>query len=81
MRRKCNIRLEGDASVNIGRVTLTSPKRMILDFMEEKNTFTISFNQKRQKMQNIFCDTSVDEKSQDVAWISDIQHLRYMYNS
>lgn len=49
MQRKCNIRLEGDASVKIGRITLTSPRRMILDFIEEKNTCTISFNQKRQK--------------------------------
>lgn len=80
MQRKCIIRLEGDASVKIGRITLTSPKRMILDFIKE-NTFTMSFNQQRQKMQNIFCDTSVDEKSQEVAWISDIQHLRNMYNS
>ena len=80
MQRKYIIRLEGDASVKIGRITLTSPKRMILDFIKE-NTFTMSFNQQRQKMQNIFCDTSVDEKSQEVAWISDIQHLRNMYNS
>lgn len=54
MQRKCNIRLEGDASVKIGRITLTSPRRMILDFIEEKNTCTISFNQKRQKK----CKTS-----------------------
>lgn len=80
MQRKYIIRLEGDASVKIGRITLTSPKRMILDFIKE-NTFTMSFNQQRQKMQNIFRDTSVDEKSQEVAWISDIQHLRNMYNS
>lgn len=73
--------MEGDASEKIGRITLTSPKRMILDFTEEKNTFTISFNQQRQKMQNIFCDTLVDEKSQEVAWISDIQHPRNMYSS
>lgn len=69
--------------MKIGRITLTSPK-MILDFIEE-NTFTISFNQQRQKkrkkkMKNIFCNTLVDEKSQQVAWISDIQHLRIMYN-
>lgn len=80
MQRKCIIRLEGDASVKIVRITLTYPKRMILDFIKE-NTFTMSFNQQRQKMQNIFCDTSVDEKSREVAWISDIQHLRDMYNS
>jgi len=48
MQRKCNIRLEGDVSVKIGCITLTSPKR-ILDFIEEKNNFTICFNQKRQK--------------------------------
>lgn len=69
--------------MKIGRITLTSPK-MILDFIEE-NTFTISFNQQRQKkrkkkMKSIFCNTLVDEKSQQVAWISDIQHLRIMYN-
>lgn len=53
MQRKCNIRLEGDVSVKIGCITLTSPKR-ILDFIEEKNNFTICFNQKRQKK----CKTS-----------------------
>lgn len=62
MQREGIIRLEGDASVKIGRITLTSPKWMILDFIKE-NTFTISFNQQRQKkMQNIFCDTLDDEK-------------------
>jgi len=48
MQRKCIIRLEDDASVKIGHITLTHPKRMILDFIKE-NTFTISFNQQRQK--------------------------------
>lgn len=62
MQREGIIRLEGDASVKIGRITLTSPKWMILDLIKE-NTFTISFNQQRQKkMQNIFCDTLDDEK-------------------
>lgn len=34
---------------------------MLLDFKEEKKTLTISFNQQRQKMQNIFYNTLVDE--------------------
>lgn len=34
MQKKSIIRMEGDASVKIGRITLTSPK-MILDFIEE----------------------------------------------
>lgn len=54
MQRKGIIRLEGDASVKIGRITLTSPKWMLLDFIKE-NTFTISFNQQRQKKK---CKTS-----------------------
>lgn len=62
MQRKC-IRRECDASAKIGYITLIS-RRMVLDFKEKTNTFTISFNQQRQKkMQTILCDTSVDEKA------------------
>lgn len=78
MQRKCNIRLEGDASVKIGRITLTFPRRMILDFIEEKNTCTISFNQKRQKNAKhlLWYFGRLKKKSQEVAWIADIQHLK-----
>lgn len=47
-------RLQGDASAKIGYMTYTSPKRMVLCYINKKDTIIISFNQQGKKCKTLF---------------------------